>query len=44
MKVSGDSIDQWVSVSLGKHELHVNGWAGTDQAHVSTSITFTRTY
>jgi hypothetical protein len=42
--VTGDSIDEWVPVTLGTHTLNVNGWAGTDTAHASAHVTFTRTY
>ena len=42
VKVTGSSIDQWVPVSIGSHALNVNGWAGTNVAHVSTHVTFTR--
>ena len=42
VKVTGSSIDQWVSVSVGSHDLNVNGWAGTNTAHVSEHVTFQR--
>ena len=42
--VQGNTIDQWVNVSMGEHHLNVNGWAGTSTAHVSEKIAFTRTY
>ncbi len=42
VQVSGNAIDQWVSVTVGPHRLNVNGWAGTATAHVSKEIDFTR--
>ena len=40
-----NSIDQWVSVSMGTHRLHVNAWEPDGTLHQGTvDVTFTRTY
>lgn len=36
------SVDQDVPIALGSHTLSINGWAGTDQAHVSPDVQITR--
>jgi hypothetical protein len=40
----GATIDQSFPIDIGAHKLGVNGWAGTDTAHVSQLITVTRKY
>jgi hypothetical protein len=42
--IAGNTTDQWISVSPGAHVINVNGWAGTDEAHTSAHVAFTRTY
>ncbi len=42
--IQGAAIDAWVPVTPGPHALVVNGWDANGQVHVSSTITFDRTY
>jgi hypothetical protein len=38
------AIDQWVGVTLGAHTLHINAWEPDGTLHMSTDVSFSRTY
>jgi hypothetical protein len=45
VNVKSNTIDQWVSVSMGTHMLSVNGWDASGAVYrLATNVTFTRTY